>query len=66
MAEVVARRCSTKHSYKKFCKIHRETPVLESLSDNAAGLQAVRHATLLRRDFSTGVSEPAVYGCFTK
>ena len=39
-------RCS-----KRSCKIHWNTPVLESLFNKAAGL---RPATLLKRHFSTG------------
>ena len=34
--------------------------MLESLSNTAKGLQAVRLATSLKRDPGTGVSEPAV------
>ena len=45
---------------KKLHKIHREIPVLESLSNTVKGLHAVRLATLLKRNPSTGVLEPAV------
>ena len=34
--------------------------MLESLSNSVKGLQAVRLATLLKREPHTGVSEPAV------
>ena len=50
---------------KKFHKVHREIPVLESLS-TVQGLHAIWLATLLKRDPRTGVSEPAVPRFFTK
>ena len=40
--------------------------MLESLSYNVTGLQAVRLATLLKRDPATSVSEPAFSICSTK
>ena len=43
-----------------FHKIHREIPVLESLSNAFKGLQIVMLATLLKKDLRTFVSEPAV------
>ena len=39
MLEVVARTCSAKKLFWKFHKIHGENLVLESLSNNVAGLQ---------------------------
>ena len=40
--------------------------MLQSLSNTAKDLQAVKLATLLKRDPSTGVSEPAVCRSCTK
>ena len=60
MPEVVATSFSAKKLSRKFLKTYRKTPVLESLFNNATGLQAVRLATLLKTDSSTGVSETAV------
>ena len=63
MREVVARLLGgvlQKSFPKIFTKIHREIPVLESLSNTVKCFQAVRLATLLRRDPGTGASEPAV------
>ena len=40
--------------------------MLESLSNNLTGLQAVRLATVLKIDSGTSVSEPAVRRCSTK
>ena len=40
---------------RNFRNIHRETSMLESLFNKAAGLQAFEPATLLKRDFRTGV-----------
>ena len=37
--------------------------MLESLSNNVTGLQAVSLVTILKKDLETDVSEPAVYGC---
>ena len=65
MREVVA-RCSTKKLSKKLHKIHRKTPVLESLSNTVKGLHAVRPAILLKRNPLTGVLEPAVRKCSLK
>ena len=47
---MVAKRCSAKILSEKFHKIHREIPVLESLSNTVKCFQAVRLATLLKRD----------------
>ena len=55
-----------KKAFLKFHKIHREIPVLESFSNNTIGIQAVRLATLLKRDLCNGDSEPAVGRCSTK
>ena len=55
-----ARKCSPKKLSSKLRKIHREIPVVESLSNSVKCVQAVRFATLLKRDPRTGVSEPAV------
>ena len=41
-------------------------PVLDSLSNTVKGLQAVRLATLLKRDPRAGVSESAVRRCSIK
>ena len=49
MLQVVAKSFSTKKLSKKFHKIHREIPVLESIS-NTVERQAVWLATLLKRD----------------
>ena len=46
MSEVVARRFSAKTLSGKFRKIHRKISVLERLSNNVTGLQAVGLATL--------------------
>ena len=43
--------CKDRFSYK-FCKLHRKTPVPESLFNKVVG---VRPATLLKRDSGTGV-----------
>ena len=53
---MAARRCSAKKFSEKFHKIHREILVLQSLSNTAKGLQAMRLAALLKRNPSTGVS----------
>ena len=66
MREVVAGRFSTKKLSQKLQKIHRKIPVLESLSDTAKGLHAVRLATLLKRNPRAGVLEPAVRKCSLK
>ena len=50
MLQVVAKSCSTKKLSKKFHKIHREIPVLDSISNTVERLQAVWLATLLKRD----------------
>ena len=52
MREVVARRCSAKEFSEKFHKMHREILVLQSLSNTAKELEAVRFATLLKRDLA--------------
>ena len=59
MREVVAERCFTK---KAFRKIH----VLESLSNTAKVLQAIRLATLLKRNSRTCVLELAIHKCSLK
>ena len=43
-----------------------EIPVLESLCNTAKTFQAVRLATLLKRDAITGISEPVFRRCSTK
>ena len=66
MREVVARLLGgvlQKSFPKIFTKIHREIPVLESLSNTVKCFQAVRFATCNYypgRDPGTGASEPAV------
>ena len=60
MREVVARKCSTKKFSSKFLKIYRKIPLLEFLSNTVKGLQAIRLATLLKRNPRTGVLELAV------
>ena len=50
MGEGGARRFCAKKLPKTFHKIHREIPVLESLSNTVKCFQAVRLATLLKRD----------------
>ena len=57
---MVAIKFSAVKLFQKFCKIHREIPVLESLSNTVKCLQAVRLSTLLKRDPRTGVSELVV------
>ena len=49
---MVAKRCSAKKFSWKFHKIHREIPTvyLQSLSNTVKDLQAVRLATLLKRN----------------
>ena len=50
----------------EFCEIskytfsYRKPPVATSVSDTVKCVQAVRPATLLKGDPSTGVSEPAI------
>ena len=61
-----ARRSSTKKLSLKLHKTCRKIPVLESLSDNVKGLQAIRLATLLKRNPRTSVLEPAVRTCYLK
>ena len=39
-AEAVVRSCSVKNVFKKYCEIHRKTPLLESLFNKAASLKA--------------------------
>ena len=56
---MVVIRCYAKNFPKNL--IYREIPVLEFLSNTVKDLQAVRVATLLKRDPRTGVSEPAVH-----
>ena len=41
-------------------------PVLESLSNTAKDLQAIRLATLLKRNPHTGVLESAIHQCSLK
>ena len=66
MKEKVARMCSTKKFSFKLHKISRTIPVLESLSNTVKGLQAIRLATLLKRNPRTSVLEPAVRTCSFK
>ena len=66
MREVVARRCSTKKLSEKLHKTHRKIPVLVPLSNTVKGLQAIRLATLLKRNPRTGVLEPTVPMCSLK
>ena len=40
--------------------MHRDTPVRKTLSNTVKSIQAVRPATLLKKDPLTGVSELAV------
>ena len=49
MWEVVASKLSAKYLSQKFCKIHREVPVLESLSNIVTDFQTVR-LTLYSRE----------------
>ena len=55
LLEGVAKKLS-----KKFHKIHREIPLLESLSITVKCFQAVTLATRLKRDPRTSFSEPAI------
>ena len=64
--EKVARRCSTKKLSLKLNKISRKITVLEPLSNTAKGLQAIRLATLLKRNHRISVLEPAVRKCSLK
>ena len=66
MQEKVARRCSTTKLFLKLHKIRRKMPLLESLSNTIKGLQAIRLATLLKRNPRTSVLEPAVRKCSLK
>ena len=66
MREVVARRCSTKKLSEKLHKTHRKIPVLVPLSNTVKGFQAIRLATLLKRNPRTGVLEPTVPMCSLK
>ena len=47
--------CSAKKLSEIFFKIHRETPVRQSLSNTVKSLQAVGLATLLKKDPLTGI-----------
>ena len=58
--------CWAKELSRNFPKLHREIPVLESLSNNVTALQAVKIVTLLKRDSGTSDSEPAVRRGSTK
>ena len=60
MQEKVARRCSRKKLSLQIHKICRKIPVLESLSNTDKDLQAIRLATLLKRNPRTSVLEPTV------
>ena len=60
MLKMADRECSGKKLSWKLSKIHKETPVLESLSENITGLQYVRLATLLKKDSTMDVSESVV------
>ena len=66
MQEKVARRCSTEKLSLKLHNICRKIPVLESLSNTVKGLQAIRLATLLKRNPRSSVLEPAVRKCSLK
>ena len=66
MQEKVARRCSTKKLSLKLHKICGKIPVLESLSNTAKGLQAIRLATSLKRNPRSSVLEPDVRKCSLK
>ena len=57
---MVARRCSAKQLFWKFLKIHRETPVRQSLSNTVKSFHAATLATFLKEDLLTRVSEEAV------
>ena len=57
---MVARRCSAEKLPRKFLKIYRETSVLESVPNNVIGLQAIRLATLSKKDSGTDVLDQAV------
>ena len=50
--EAVAQRCSVKKMFLEISKVHRKTPMLESLFNKVAGLRPV---TLLKRDSNIGV-----------
>ena len=63
MQEKVAKRCFKKKLSLKLHKICRKIPVLESLSNTVKGLQAIRLATLLKRNPHISVLEPAVRRC---
>ena len=54
---MVARRTSAKKISEKLHKIHREIPVLQSLSNTVKSIEAVRLATFLKRDPRTGVKD---------
>ena len=66
MQEKVAGRCSTKKLSLKLHKICGKIPVLESLSNTVKGVQAIRPATLLKRNPRNSVLEPAVRKCSLK
>ena len=56
-------------SEKAFLKVSQNSQrniCARSLCNTGKGLQAIRLAALLKRDPSTGVSEPAVRRCCTK
>ena len=42
-------------AHQKFHKFHRKSPLLESVCNKVAGHLAIKPATLLKRDFNTGV-----------
>ena len=60
MWEMVARRCSAKHLFYKFLKIHKEIPVQQYLSNTVKSFHTVRLATFLKKDLLTGVWDNTV------
>ena len=66
MREVVATRCYTKKTFLKITQNSQKKSVLESVSNNIRVLQAVRLATLLKRNAYIGILEPAVHKCSLK
>ena len=65
--EAVVQMSSVKRVSLKISKnTFTYTLVVASVSDTVKCVQAVRLATLLKRDPSTGVSEPAIFRFSTK
>ena len=52
--------------FQKISQIHREIPVRQSLSKAIKNLQAVRLASLLKRNLKTGVSDQLFCKIFYK